>query len=504
MTLEQLRLKHPRLVYKRFYIEQAGGVLTISHEFLLEPDIVFRPRVTIPYNGKIDENMLAPYAFNLGMVEAISYWKAACPKEFVVEAGFLSQDHIRFWYDLTLHGLGEFFYRNKIDFTKEDFFHIVTSELGNESLSRPKLSLEDKAELFPREATPTPYTPASPAGRPHAIPSSGDLILVGGGKDSAMTLGILKQSDRTLQTMVLNPTKAALENIRVSGLSDPIIVKRTIDSKLLELNAAGYLNGHTPFSAYLAFLGITVAALYGNENVIVSNEKSANEGNVMYHGMEVNHQYSKSFRFETMFREYVREYLGGMGIPRLPSVARDNEDIDYFSFLRPLNDLQIGMMFTTFPEYFPTFRSCNVGSKTGVWCGSCAKCAFTYLSLSPFISREQLITIFGGDLFTRPEILEHIRATAGLTPVKPFECVGTRDEATLAVYLTVEKYFEESREVPEGLLKIKSDLQLTSADIARLQEAVIENWGDAYNLPPEHLSLLRSAWEQARNLRGPS
>lgn len=515
MTLEQLRLKHPRLVYKRFDIEQTDVAITISHEFLLEPDIVFRPTVTIPrlpaadrrdgrqaYSGKIDEAVLAPYAFNLGMVEAISYWKAACPKEFVVEAGILTKDQIRFWYDLFLHGLGEFFYRNEIDFTQAGFLEIknsVGSESHNTFFEEARQTKVSTLGSIPSSLGEAPTYQVFKKSNEHdergfnasqngyASPSdthlySGqDLILVGGGKDSAVTLGIMKESDRTLQTMILNPTKAVLDSIRVSGFPDPIVVNRVIDPKLFELNTSGYLNGHTPFSAYLAFLGVTVAALYGNENVIVSNERSANEGNVMYHGMEINHQYSKSFRFETMVRAYFAEMFEGAA--------------NYFSFLRPLNDLQIGKLFSRYPQYFPTFRSCNVGSKTNIWCGSCPKCAFTFLMLFAFIPYQTMLAIFGSDYFRDPRVIEHIHALVGLTPVKPFECVGTRDEARLAVVLAVEKYLEEHNEIPEGLFKIKSDLDLSDADIMTLKETVIEKWGDTYNLPPEHLAILRSAYE---------
>ena len=74
------------------------------------------------------------------------------------------------------------------------------------------------------------------------------------------------------------------------------------------------------------------------------------------------------------------------------------------------------------------FRSCNVGSKTDSWCGKCPKCLFTWIILSPFLSREKLTAIFGKDLMAderlRP-ILEELNGTAA---VKPFECVGTVEE----------------------------------------------------------------------------
>lgn len=453
MTVEQLRLIHPRFIYKRFDVVQSRETVSITYEFLIEPDIVFRPTVVIPYPDKKDvTQQLQSYAFHLGMIEAISYWKAACPSAFVVEAGMLTDKQIRFWEDLILHGLGEFFYRNEIDFTKEDFLNITSAGEKHWISGQPRNNKQE------------------------------DVILVGGGKDSALTIGMLKQSTRTLQTMVLNPTKAALDTLSAAGLSDPIVVTRTIDPKLFELNVTGYLNGHTPFSAYLAFLGITVAAIYGNENVIVSNEKSANEGNVMYRGMEVNHQYSKSFRFETLFRRYAQETF--------PDVA------NYLSFLRPLNDVQISMLFSKYPVFFSTFRSCNVGKKTNAWCGRCPKCAFTYLTLFPFLRYEDMMRIFGRDYFQDPAVIDYLYAFTGLHSVKPFECVGTRDEAKFAVYLAVREYLHEKREVPEGLLKVKSDIGLTDDEALRLFEDIMGVWDDAHNLPPEYATLLRDAWER--------
>lgn len=456
MTLEQLRLNHPRLVYKRYSITKLDGAIVIEHEFLLEPNIVFRPRVTIPIDGGVDVDTLRPYAFHLGLVEAISYWKAACPPEFVVEAGPLSPGQVRFWYDLFIHGLGEFFYRNSIDFTHENFFTITT--------------IDKDAQLFDL------------ARNNNLSPSLSDLFLVGGGKDSAVALGLLKKGSRKLRTMIVNPTKAALAVVEASSSQAPLVIERTIDPTLLELNAKGYLNGHTPFSAYLAFLGVTVAMVTNQEHVIVANEKSADEGNVVFHGMEINHQYSKSFRFEQSFRQYVAEFLPG-------SAA-------YFSLLRPLNDLQIAVLFAKYPQYYPLFRSCNVGSKTGAWCGTCAKCAFTYLVLVPFLSFTDIARIFGSDFFTHPEIIGFIRELVGLTPVKPFECVGTRDEARLAVWLSVQKYKKDGKDIPEGLLRVYADMHVTDGEVASLRETVLEQWGDTYNLPAEHLSLLKSAWQE--------
>lgn len=377
MTVRELRAKHLRLIFDGFKIQRSRGNLAIRFYITLEPNTIFLSTLTLPFGEQMSEEAISPFAFHLGLMECISYWKAACPAEFLVKAGSLNEEQIAWWHDLFLLGLGEFFYKNNIDFTQKNFLTITAT--GPEI---PSPSVSD--------------------------PLRRDLVLVGAGKDSAVALELLKQSGRPTRPLVLNPTRAMLDNIKIAGLSDPIIIERTIDTRLLHLNAEGYLNGHTPFSAYLAFLGIFVAVLHGYEHVIVSNEASASDGNVMFHGVEINHQYSKSFRFETMFRDYVKKYLTNKHA--------------YFSFLRPLNELQISRLFSRFPKYFSSFRSCNVGSKTDSWCGKCPKCAFVYLSLSPFMSSAQLLAIFG----TSPETAKFIQEMrAGK---KPFECVGTRKE----------------------------------------------------------------------------
>lgn len=124
MTIDQLRQKHPVFHYKDFSIKQAGRELFIGFNFFLEPDIQFLPTVTIPVDGDIDVETIKPLVFHLGLVEMISYWKAACSPKIIIEAGSLTEQQVSSWHDLFLHGLGEFFYTNNIDFTQPNFLTI--------------------------------------------------------------------------------------------------------------------------------------------------------------------------------------------------------------------------------------------------------------------------------------------------------------------------------------------------------------------------------------------
>jgi hypothetical protein len=289
--------------------------------------------------------------------------------------------------------MGEFFYHNNIDFTPKDFVKIV-SMAGTEG-SKPY-------------AGPLPTR---------------SLLTIGGGRDSALAGTLLRDSGRSFTCMMLNPSSAAKKVAAYVTSKEPVIIRRAICPELLELNRRGFLNGHTPFSAYLAFLGAACLLLYGYSNVIVANERSSDEGNVRYRDKDINHQYSKSFRFERLFDEYLAEYLVVQG--------------HYFSFVRPLYELQIGSAFSGFPGLFDLFKSCN-RNRSDSWCGQCPKCLSVFLTMYPFVPRSALIKIFGGDLFYREENIKILRELAGLE-IKPFECVATTAEISSALALSIEK-----------------------------------------------------------------
>ncbi len=454
MTFQQLREKHPRLVYQSYEFEQTGSELEITFHFRLEPNIDFNPKIIIPTFQTINKEKLENLVFHLGLVESISYWKLACPKEFVIAAGNLTDNQIAWWKDLFINGLGEFFYKNDIDPTQPDLISIIPNQ------EKPILPAQN-------------------------FEVDGDLVLVGGGKDSAVTLEILKQLPTRKAALMLSPIPAADRVADTAGYSDKVEIKRTIDPKLIELNSQGYLNGHTPFSAYLAFLSILTAALHNFREIIVSNERSAEVGNLTFHGLEINHQYSKSPQFEKKFREYAKKFL--------------TDDIEYFSFLRPLYDLQISKLFSQMPQYFSSFRSCNVNREKNSWCGTCAKCAFVYLSLSPFIPHAKMLEIFGSDFFETLPIQKYVTDLVGLGNHKPFECVGTEEESRLAVGLAIQKYKDEGLDVPTFLIQVEKQLNLDENSLNTLGNNVYQKWSEDNFLPHEYEDLLRtklSSWKE--------
>ena len=174
------------------------------------------------------------------------------------------------------------------------------------------------------------------------------LVPFGGGKDSIVTAELLKKAGAHVTLFRLGYLPIIEELQHIAGF--PLItVKRSISHTLFELNAAGALNGHVPITAYVSILATLVAELYGFDAVIMSNERSANHGNVEFKGMEINHQWSKSVAFERAFRSYLEKTI--------------DTSVQYYSLLRPLSELKIAEIFSRYPAYFGTATSCNTNWK---------------------------------------------------------------------------------------------------------------------------------------------
>ncbi|MBT9148438.1 MAG: hypothetical protein DDT32_02212 [Syntrophomonadaceae bacterium] len=188
------------------------------------------------------------------------------------------------------------------------------------------------------------------------------------------------------------------------------------------------------------------AVIFDYKYIALSNEKSSNEGNLKYLGQTINHQWSKSFEFEKKFREYSKKYL--------------TKDVEYFSFLRPLYEIQIAKLFSKYPKYFNVFLSCNQAYKTAsgtkkplkTWCGKCSKCLFVFTILYPFLKEKGWLKIFRKNLFNDKKLLPLMQQLIGKRGFKPFECVGTKKESLVAFYLSWKKNKEEKTSFP-ALLK---------------------------------------------------
>lgn len=394
---KEYREKYREFIYHSYTYEQKED-LKIEYYFEIPGLCEFHPRIILEHLGTKQvpsKDHLEALIFRLGMIELISYVKATCSKKIKIEAGYLEKEEIPFYQKLYWNGLGEFLYRNGIETTEEELFEF---ECFHEETTLPKITYE----------------------------KAGNLICVGGGKDSCVSLELLKKEPGNV-CLLMNPKTPSIECAKIAGYEkdNMVFVDRILDPKIKELNEKGFLNGHTPLSSLIAFLSYLCAYLIGVKNIVLSNEASANESTVK--NTNVNHQYSKTLEFENDFRKYMDDFIG--------------LEINYFSLLRGLSEYNIAKLFSNYKKYHPVFRSCNLGSKEKEWkwCCNCPKCLFIYIILTPHLTKKERIEIFGEDLLDRKDLLNTFLELLGYQETKPFECVGTMQEARLCVSLAIEK-----------------------------------------------------------------
>ena len=343
-----------------------------------------------------DDSVQQRLASILGVLGASALFKLGDIDRITARTARLSPATCRFLERTLTSGMAEFRLRNQLGY---DYPVTVMS-------NGPEFSASDR--------------PAS--GKTGDRPSTTALLMNGGGKDSVAAAEVLKEAGIPFNWLVYGTIRHHNARTMTASGVEEVVTVRTRGA--LPKKDVRY-RGHLPFSALLAVIGTLVAHLSGQQYVVAANEYSANAETLKLDKQPINHQYTKSFEFERDFANILREEVG--------------TDIHYFSLLRPLYETEIAHLIADHPQYFGAFISCNVGKKKDYWCKGCAKCAFVFLSLAPFLSEKELFRIFGENLIYRAAIREQLwRLT--IDNQKPFDCVGTRDECIWALNQALERW----------------------------------------------------------------
>lgn len=401
----KLRTQYPQFQFTKFETITYEDKYEINYYYSINNSIDFCNKMIIhkkmwDFKLDIDNPAIQNILFNIGIVEGISYYKLTCSPVYYIECGQLNDFQKNWWQKLIYNGLGELRYLNGFaDISCDDFVQIHS----NHNMECNNTFIDSK------------YTKNN----------EGNLVPIGGGKDSIVTLELLKEYSNT-PFMFFHKRQASYDTCYTYGFKDNDIfeVERYLDKKLFELNKQCYLNGHVPISSMIAFVSILTATLLGKKYIVLSNESSSNEGNI--EGTNINHQYSKSYEFEHDFNEYVSKCF--------------TNDIKYFSLLRPISEYQIAKQLVKYEKYLNIFRSCNSGIKENVWCCNCPKCIFVYCLLLPFLGLEKTNSIFGNSILDNLELELDFRKLIGLECEKPFECVGTKDEIIFGLNKYISDY----------------------------------------------------------------
>ncbi len=390
--------KYRQFIFKDYQFDENAKELVLSYGMDEALEFTETYRFNFEF-AEYDHKVLKRAIENLFFMAGVSYYKMYIPPEIIIKKGSLDEPTAAFFGKTYQRGLGEFWYVNQLD---------------------PKTPIE-----FPVTATMLQNNTAS---------GNGALVGVGGGKDSLVSIELLRNNETNLTTWSLNHKEQLSPLVERIGLPH-LWVERTWDPKVQELNEQDALNGHVPISAILACVGTVTAVLAGKRDVVMSNEQSANEATLTYQGVAINHQYSKSQEFEQDYQALLIRHFG--------------DSLRYYSLLRPLSELRIAEIFAkkAFSQYKDVFSSCNraytLQSNRMSWCGECPKCAFTFLALTPFIPREELEKLWGGkNLLMEPDLETTYKQLLGINADKPLECVGEIRESRAAMTMAQQQYLE--------------------------------------------------------------
>jgi len=330
------------------------------------------------------------------IVLGVSYFKLTAPLAICAPNIALTEAERAFVIDIYENGLGEFYARNNLF-----RFGKLTLSAPHDTQAMPAVDLPDRA-----------------------------LLPIGGGKDSLVSVELLSAAGIAFTPFAVNPKGPIISSVDKIG-TPPVYVTRTLDKEMIRLGKVpGYYNGHVPSTAINSMIAALCAVLFGYNRIVLSNERSASEGNVEFDGREANHQYSKSLGFERLIAATLSHATGGQ--------------LQYFSLLRPFSEAKIARLFARETRYDRVFSSCNrnfrlAGHDGTLWCGECPKCHFVFLIFAPVMDRARLLSIFGQNLLANLDHEASFRELTGLAGQKPWECVGEILEAAACLYALTER-----------------------------------------------------------------
>ena len=313
--------------------------------------------------------------------------------------------------------------------------------------------------------------------RPGAVEAGAapSLCFNGGGKDSLVAMRLLERAGLAYATLAYSHSTYGGERLQheliggVERFCRPVRGHRQwVEDELWDDPAATAreygvsrpIVCETPISIFAA---LPLALAHGYRHLMLANERSADEGSFVWPatGEQVNHQWGKSLAAERLLDAYLRRHLLA--------------NVTYFSLLKPIGDVVIFNLLRGEGAAVRATHSCSVRKP---WCERCPKCAYVGLGFHAYLDREVVEGLFSGDLFDRPENLEHYRGLLGLDRPKPFECVGEIGESRLAMEICRRRGFA-GRAVAEWARRAAGfDARAALDRYARVDEA-------AHGLPRE-------------------
>lgn len=388
-----------RFVFKSYAYDSESTTAYFNYGFedgrTFQETVIFQP-------GESNDRAALDRALILAFILiGVSYYKTFPSNKVLIEVP-LDAWQADFFNRVYQEGLGQFAYENKL--ARHGLAHFVANS--------------EQAAL------------------PKDYHGSGVLALQSGGKDSLLSTVLLREKQHAFIPWYVS-SSVHYPHILDSFEAPPIIATRTIDRDALQQAAEkGAKNGHVPVTYIVQSLAVIQAIISGKNTVLTSIAHEGEEPHHYIDDLAVTHQWSKTWRAEQDFAEYVKRYI--------------SSDIKIGSPLRGYSELRVAELFVlhAWQQYGHSFSSCNVANyqqgsdnTTLSWCGNCPKCANSFILFAPFLESVELKTLFNDqDLFTKPVLIETFKGLLGIDDVpKPFECIGEIEELRLAYHMAMSR-----------------------------------------------------------------
>ena len=255
-TTRQERFDASRYSTFRFLSRSLSGSGEVSLCYALDDELKFEERFLLPVpESGVDPAEHEALLAMLHSVAGVSYFKLAAPGSVALQDDGPPPAAARLLEGAVLGGLGRV--------------------RGRERARAPP------AAVVREISAPAPRAVA-PALRRVLVP-------VGGGKDSAVAIEIVRRSGLDLSLFSVGTATPIDATVEAAGLPR-LLVHRQIDGQIGELNRRGALNGHVPITAIVSCVALLTASLNGFDAIAFANERSASAGNTVFDGVEVNPQ----------------------------------------------------------------------------------------------------------------------------------------------------------------------------------------------------------------------
>lgn len=396
-------------IFAGYSYDKQSGVAEFNYSF--DNERWFKETVSFEPSDNYNQAVLGRALFTAYIIAGISYYKCFPTAHVRLRRGSFSKDEAYFFSTVYRDGLSQFVYENQLE---------------PETIARFE---------------------GDHSKRPLQYEGSGTVVLQSGGKDSLLLAELLLQKSHDFTVEYMKQSKSYPSVIDEVGAPVSTFT-RTLDKGALALAAEdGALNGHVPVTYIVLAYSLVDAILKNKSTLLAAIGQEGEEPHVYIGQYAIRHQWAKTWRAEQLFSDFVHRSLA--------------TSVNVGSPLRGYSELKIAELFTDhcWAKYGNAFSSCNRANymqghnNTQLqWCADCPKCANSFLLFAAFLEPEQLVSLFGGDLFADSELTETFMGLLGVNGVmKPFECVGEVSELRSAYWLAQHNgYARLPFDVPES------------------------------------------------------